>query len=298
MSFAAFVLVFISVFLHAGWNFLSKKSSPSAAFYLIANGVGALLWLGFACCSGVSFAALTWKFWAFFLSGMVFEMCYFTGLARGYKAGDISLVYPMGRALPVILTALVTMVFSLGAAPSGLALAGMVIVFAGCILMPLKKLRDFSLRVYCNRLLFFILLAAAGTTGYTVFDSLAMAELKKLPAYSDVWRSLFYIFMVEAGITLLLAVQVALSRTERAEFKRLLHHDFQPYAAGVFISLAYGLVLLAMCYVTNVSFVQAFRQMSLPIGVFMGIAILKESCNRPKMLGIVLIVTGLVIVAL
>ena len=67
--------------------------------------------------------------------------------------------------------------------------------------------------------------------------------------------------------------------------------------AGVFISLAYGLVLLAMCHVTNVSFVQAFRQMSLPLGVLAGILFLKESCTAGKIAGTALIVGGLIAVA-
>ena len=37
MSWTAFFLVLVSVFLHAGWNFLSKSGRPSAAFYLVMS---------------------------------------------------------------------------------------------------------------------------------------------------------------------------------------------------------------------------------------------------------------------
>lgn len=53
-----------------------------------------------------------------------------------------------------------------------------------------------------------------------------------------------------------------------------------------------------MAYVTNVSYIQAFRQMSLPLGFFAGILILKESHSTPKVFGIVLIVLGLIMVSL
>ena len=57
------------------------------------------------------------------------------------------------------------------------------------------------------------------------------------------------------------------------------------------------LVLAAMTKVTQLSFLQAFRQMSLPIGLLLGIIILKEPAHRPKIAGITLIVTGLVLIA-
>ena len=58
------------------------------------------------------------------------------------------------------------------------------------------------------------------------------------------------------------------------------------------------LILLAMGFVTNVSYIQAFRQMSLPIGVIFGILFLKEKCLPTKLAGVTLVVTGLIITAI
>ena len=52
-----------------------------------------------------------------------------------------------------------------------------------------------------------------------------------------------------------------------------------------------------MTHVTNVSYIQAFRQMSLPIGVLAGIFLLHEKPGRPRLAGIALVITGLVVVA-
>ena len=35
MTLTAFLLFFVSVFLNGGWNFISKKNTPSAAFYML-----------------------------------------------------------------------------------------------------------------------------------------------------------------------------------------------------------------------------------------------------------------------
>ena len=53
-----------------------------------------------------------------------------------------------------------------------------------------------------------------------------------------------------------------------------------------------------MLNVKNVSYLQAFRQMSLPVGMIMGILFLHEKYYYPKILGVILIVAGLILLAL
>jgi drug/metabolite transporter (DMT)-like permease len=64
---------------------------------------------------------------------------------------------------------------------------------------------------------------------------------------------------------------------------------------GIGIYLTYGIVLVSMNFVTNVSYVAAFRQLSIPLGAIFGIALLKEPRYLPKIIGIVAIFAGLVI---
>ena len=63
---------------------------------------------------------------------------------------------------------------------------------------------------------------------------------------------------------------------------------------GIGIYLAYTLVLVAMGFVTNVSYVVAFRQLSIPLGAALGILLLKEPPYRPKLVGIAVAFAGLV----
>ena len=114
MTLTAFILVFISVFMHAAWNFLGKKESPSAAFFLLASGAGTVFCLPFILFSEVSLLAIPLEFWLILILSVSFNLVYFVALAGGYRHGDISLVYPLGRALPVLLTAAVTTVFGIG----------------------------------------------------------------------------------------------------------------------------------------------------------------------------------------
>ena len=283
MTLTAFLLVFLSVFLHATWNFLSKKTNPSGAFYLMSSSTAALLWLGFFLHADLSLSALPARFWILLICSILCEAVYCLGLAYAYRISDISLAYPLGRV---------------GTPPSGLALGGMGIIFAGCILLPLKTMRDFHWKTYASKAIFFILMIAAGTTGYTILDSQASAMLQALPGETTLIKSLVYLFFIELGIALSLAGYVAMIPLERQEFKRLFLHSPYPLLTGLCSSSAYALILLAMGRVSNVSYIQAFRQMSLPLGVLAGIVLLKETPAKPKLAGVALIVIGLVITAL
>ncbi len=298
MTLTAFLLVFLSVFLHATWNFLSKKTNPSGAFYLMSSSTAALLWLGFFLHADLSLSALPPRFWILLICSILCEAVYCLGLAYAYRISDISLAYPLGRALPVLMVAAVTLLFGIGTPPSGLALGGMGIIFAGCILLPLKTMRDFHWKTYASKAIFFILMIAAGTTGYTILDSQASAMLQALPGETTLIKSLVYLFFIELGIALSLAGYVAMIPLERQEFKRLFLRSLYPLLTGLCSSSAYALILLAMGRVSNVSYIQAFRQMSLPLGVLAGIVLLKETPAKPKLAGVALIVIGLVITAL
>jgi drug/metabolite transporter (DMT)-like permease len=300
LSLTAFLLILASVFLHAGWNFISKKSVPSLAFYSLSCGTAALLWLGPFLLAEFQTAAMSASFWTLVFFSVLFEILYVSGLAYAYRASDISLVYPMARALPLLLTALVTALFGLGSRqPGPLALLGMLIVFFGCLLMPLKRFRDFNWRVYFNPVISLVVLAAIGTTGYTILDSCAMQEISQVYQKKSLLLSMSYLFFIETGISLGTLALVAFNKNERQELTRLLRtRSFSPLLTGVCSSAAYVLILLSMNYVSNVSYIQAFRQLSLPLGVLAGILILKESRSTPKLLGTAIIVVGLIVVAL
>jgi uncharacterized membrane protein len=87
--------------------------------------------------------------------------------------------------------------------------------------------------------------------------------------------------------------------SERERFRQIWRHGRgRASASGLVITGAYGLVLASMAYVTNVSYVAAFRQMSIPLGALLGIFLLKEPRYLPKLIGVGVVATGLVMVAL
>ena len=298
MTITAFLFISASVFLHVTWNMLSKKSNPSMAFYMIMGFVATLLWLPVFCCCTIPFARLPGRFFLFLGLSIFGEIIYMLGLARSYRSADISYVYPVVRALPVLLIAASTVLFGLGKRPTLYALGGMFIITMGCLLMPLKDFRDFAPQRYFNRTIFFILLAACGTTLYTIFDSSAIGIVREFRGELGILDTLSYLFLMEAGLFAGEVLFVLVNRQERTALKEFLKKPLAPVVAGLSGSAAYALVLFSFAFVTNVSYVQAFRQMSLPLGFFAGVLLLHEKASKPKLLGLALIVTGLVLIAL
>ena len=295
MTLTAFILIFLSAGMHASWNMIAKKSHMNLAFYATLVLVDMLLgvWIWF--CLPSELSDLTPSFFLITMGSALGETCYCIGLIMAYRKMDMSAAYPMMRSLPLIFTALLTAIFGFGDPLSPLAIIGMATVFSGCVIMPLNKFSDFRLSNYLDKKIAFVLMAALGTTAYTICDSEAQEEMRACTWLSETMTTcVYYEFrhiavMIPVGT---LALVLPSARRDAAELFR--HGIGAAVLAGVLAGLTYILVLLAMNYVDNVSYVQAFRQLGLVIGMLEGIFILKERCTLTRVIGIVLIVSGLV----
>ena len=300
MSFLAFILIFFSAGLHASWNLIAKRSRMDLAFYAVIVLVDALMgaWVWFAL--PLRLSQLTFGFYAVLCGTALSELLYCFGLVMAYRKMDMSSAYPMMRSLPLLLTALLTALLGFGDPLTAAAKWGMFIVFVGCMVMPLNKFSDFGISNYLNRRIMFVLITAMGTTLYTICDSKAQEIMRRCaPEVSGAMISCTYYELRHIAVAIpIVGLLLALPRG-RAEAAELRRHGIGPAAlAGVFAGLTYILVLMAMNYVTNVSYVQAFRQLGLVVGMLEGIFILKERCTLTKVTGIVLIVSGLVLTVL
>lgn len=304
MTTTVFLLILASVLLHAGWHFLSKQQHGGMAFFLLISFGCFATTFPLTLFSGVDFTALPPVFWLYAMLGGLCGVICNSALSFGYRAADVSLVYPMARALPVLLTAAVTetayQLLGYGAPLSLSVMLSMVVVFAGCLIMPAKDFSHLTPRhLLKNKAMPWIILAALGTTGYTVFDKVGLdLLLKHGSARNIILGSCAYSSIREVFLFFFLFSAVLLIPHERAGLKKDLPKQWLGYVSGIFAAMAYVLVLIAMHMVENVSYIQAFRQISLPVGVFLGVFFLKEKAGLPKMIGLILIVSGLAATAL
>ena len=299
MTLTAFLLIFASASLHATWNMIAKKNHMTYPFYAMICLSGTIVFGHMLFWTPVQFRELPAAYWAFIALSVASDNVYGAALSVIYKYIEMSVAYPMMRSLPILFTLLVTTLFGLGKQVTPLAAAGMGLVVVGCVMMPLLRFSDFSWRNYCKKSMLFIILAALGTTGYTVFDSLALGELREWGAVHEVSKTMtslsYYACrnLMLSSALFFFSIVIPSQRKILAQYIR--ERNLQPFLAGFCAIGTYSIVLISMNYVTNVSYVQVFRQMGLPIGVFVGILFLKERISAPKFTGVTLIMLGLIV---
>ena len=300
MTFLAFLLIVFSAGLHASWNLIAKRSSMSVAFYTILCAIAATLWCHVQFWTPLQMWQLPMIFYIYIAGSVLSDLVYCLGLVRAYRTMEMSTAYPMMRSLPLLFTAAVTSLTGWGAPLTPLALLGMLVVFIGCMIMPMKDFGSFKWSNYLNSRMFFIIIVACGTTGYTIFDSQAQGVLRQVYANAEKpLISLSYYSTRGICLTTTLLIATLLIKGEYANLKNIFRQkQWMALAAGACASLTYVTVLLAMNYVTNVSYVQVFRQLGLIFGLLGGILILKEKCSAPKIVGTLLILSGLVLTVL
>ena len=299
MSLTAAILLIISAVTHAGWNYISKKEHPTASFYLVANTMGVICVLPILLFYGSQILLVPRSVWIFITLSGFFLATYMAILAGAYRAGDMSIAYPLARSLPVIFVFLITLIFGEGK-PLGIwGLSGIILVIAGCMILPLKTLHQLRFSNYKNLCCLLAMLAAVGIAGYTVIDDTALRHLRENPGklWGPVDATLVYMVLEGISCSIWQLLIVACNSRERRSLNEVLN-DYKGAAAitGIGIYLTYGLVLASMNFVTNVSYVAAFRQLSIPLGALFGMVLLKEPRYAPKVIGVVLIFLGLALV--
>jgi drug/metabolite transporter (DMT)-like permease len=294
-------LITVSAFSHAFWNFLGKRREPSLAFFLFANTTAALALSPLLIIFRDALPKFPPTVWLMLLVTGLFQTIYFSGLAGAYKRGDMSLAYPLARAVPVVLVALISLLLGRGDQIGRLGIGGMLLVSAGCLLLPLPRFARFRPRDYLTAAGLMALVAAVGTTGYTLIDDEALRRLRDSAdlGLSTVQITMLFITLEAASISLVQGVSVMTRRDERRALGRI-WRQYRAYAAvtGLIILGTYSLVLLAMAFVDDVSYVAAFRQLSIPIGAVLGMTLQREPRYRPKIVGIVTVFVGLLMVGL
>ncbi len=297
MSKFAIILILMSALTHASWNLISKRSAPSAAFFLTASSIGAWVFFPLVVVYPSIVYALPGRVWALLLLTGFFQALYCIALAAAYRHGDLSTSYPIARSLPVILVPLFTIFLGRGELLGGWFMTGAVLVLAGAALVYFEEIYPGRERLFLRGALPMALLAALGTTGYSMVDDRALRIIRGGlgEMYGTVPITGVYAFMEAiacAGwLGLFVLLQGKSSRGTRVPFG---------WAAGtgVLMYLTYGMVLLSMAYARDVSLIVAFRQVSILAGAFMGIFFLKEAAHRLKILGLAILFAGLVITAM
>jgi uncharacterized membrane protein len=213
-------------------------------------------------------------------------------LARAFESSDFTIVYPVARSLPVIFVAIGDVLRGRYLTPVGWI--GILLVASGCILVPLRSYKDFSLQKYFNRASLWMVLAALGTVGYTLLDKTAAEVVQQGPATAARYG---YMYFSISYIPYTLLLRNFKTGNPHAEPKK----DTKGWKFAVpaaFLSFgAYWLVLWAYQLSPYASYIVAFRQFSIVIGAVMAFVLYKEQGLAVRLTGALFITTGLILIA-
>tara|TARA_R110002096_G_scaffold416576_3_gene619760 strand:- start:206733 stop:207590 length:858 start_codon:yes stop_codon:yes gene_type:complete len=283
MTITALLLVLTAAFCHATWNFYVKR---------IGGGVE-LIWL-------ISFLSnvfyLPWVIYIFLvempsfglfefgcvLVSSVIHTVYFSLLQRGYRHGDLSLVYPLARSTgPVISMTLA--VFFLHEVVNAQIIAGSIIIITGIFFLTggfSKRANNVTASIGYGLVVGFCIGSYTAWDAYVV--SVVMVSPVLLDYASNTFRSLFL-------------APVALRRREEV---RILWRDHRMgvILIGFLSPMAYILFLYAITF-TPVTLLAPVRETSVLISVLLGSILLGEGHLKQRLIWSVVIVGGVSLLA-
>jgi len=296
----AIVLILFSAIIHGFWNYVGKSQASNTYSFLIANIIGSLILLPILVYYHSELFVIK-HIWKYILLTGCFNGIYYWALSTAYKYGDLSFVYPLRNALPIVMVTSFSFAIGKGDKISNIALVGFILIVFGCLILPITNIKKVSMKKYINKAVFFAVIAAIGTAGYSIIDSYALEGIRQVSDgfFNKTSSAIFYspILAIISSFTLLpflIIDKIVFKfdfRKEKVDYKSAAY-------VGIGIYLAYFLVLIAYGYVTDVSYISTFRQVSIPLTVISGVLLLKEKLNFGKIYGSSLIIIGLILTAL
>jgi uncharacterized membrane protein len=278
-------LVLLAAFIHAGWNFLLKKSGGGTGLITVASIVSLAL---YAPVVGVAMWLSAYRFAPLHLvlmlgSGLI-HTTYFLLLDRAYRSGgDLSIVYPLARSTGPLLTIVVAIAL-LGERPSTTAIGGAILIGASAMMLtgnPLKWHKSEA-----RHAVGFALLTGCTIATYTIWDKASVATWLIPPLLYDWGTNAFRICVL---------VPLARRRTPGAMAMAWRERRKTALALALLMPLSYILVLTAMVF-TPVSLVAPAREVSILFAALMGAHFLGEgdvTRRAVAAIGMVLGISGL-----
>lgn len=287
MSTLAFSLIVFSAFMHALWNLLVKRSHDKTVYIwwmFLVSGTMFTLLLPFL---PEPFPPVTPRILLLAAAGGLCFVLYHIANGQAYRDGDLSLVYPLSQTSMLYVP--VWGFFLLGERISAAGLGGIALVVLGvwCLqlrrlsldeaLRPLRRLSEEPVR--------FALIAGFVYSVGAVIDKTGVTGYS--PLYFTYLLVMFMFFFMTANLA-------------RPRYRGRLLAEWQrhpglvlaagPIMMGSFLTFRYGLKMAPLSYAVPT------RQVSILIGVLIGILFLGEACGRIRFFSALAILAGVILI--
>jgi drug/metabolite transporter (DMT)-like permease len=281
----ALALILAAAFVHASWNYFLKRSGGGTVFVWLFATLSALIYAPLAA------LVIWWQqpefgrvHYGLMLASAGLHTAYYLLLDRGYRSGDLSVVYPLARGTGPLIT-IVCAVLLLQERPSAVAVAGALLIGGGAVALtgdPRKLRQSGNLHAVG-----FALLTGCMIASYTVVDKVAVAAWLIPPLVQD-WAANLGRVLLMTPMALRLRAEVL--PTWRRAKKEIV-------AVALLCPLSYILVLTAMVF-TPVSYVAPAREISILVAAIMGTQLLAERDAARRLAAAAAMVAGITCLAL
>jgi drug/metabolite transporter (DMT)-like permease len=288
VSSVALTLVLAAAVLHATWNVLAKRARPenTIAFVWLCTAFSAVLWVPVVAVllvvapprRGFDLLVL-----GFVVGAAILHAIYFLLLQRGYRDGDLSLVYPLARGTGPLLSSIAAVIF-LGERPGVLGVVGIAAIVCGIFLATGASLHVARVRVSVG----YGLTTGMTIAAYTLWDKHVVGALAFSPIVYEVSRAVVQT-VIMAPLVATGARRGAVAATWSACRREIL-------GVALLSPVAYVLVLFALAR-APVSFVAPAREISIVFGALLGARLFAEGDAIRRGAAAVLMLAGIVALA-
>ncbi|MDQ2780855.1 MAG: EamA family transporter [Pseudomonadota bacterium] len=292
MPIEALALVLLAALLHASWNIVAKRAGGDFRFAIASNLIGSVVWLPLGLWFGWSevphWSALQW---AAVSASAVVHVLYFQSLLAGYRAADLTVVYPLARGSAPLLTALAA-VLLLGERLSAVALVGVLAVCGGVFLIAggpalWRAAADRQQQARVQAGLRWGLATGVLIATYSVIDGYAIKLLLMSPLVFDYLCNLLRV-----------PLQMPWVLADRPAFMKVMRAQWRPaLVVAVLGPIAYIAVLTALT-LAPLSHVAPAREASMLFAALLGGRLLGEGQRALRLAGALCIAAGVIGLAL
>ncbi len=288
MNALALSIVLVSAFLHAGWNYLLKKSERKIVFTWWFLLVAIILFLPMFLYYYPR-VVIPPAGWLCIAATGIIHGLYFWFMGGAYQRGDLSLVYPLARGSgPLFIPILAVLLLREEISPLGLT--GIILIVGGiyCI-----HLRSFNGAAFLEPFRAF----QGGASRWALFTGLAIASYSLVDKIGvGLVHPPVYIYLLFVIAWLVISPPVLIRERGRllSEWR---NRKGSIIIVGFLSGFTYLLILFAL-RLSKVSYVAAVREVSIVLSSYYGVVLLKERHGAPKLLGALLITLGVIAIGM
>lgn len=279
MALEVMLAVLLGALLHAAWNAMIRGAADRTLdTVLVVTGAGVLM------AAALPFMPLPASAsWPYLLASAIIHVAYFLLVARSYRHGELSFVYPIMRGSAPALSALAAALL-LAEVPAAGGWLGIALISGGVMLLAGDAWRK---AVFHGNAALFALATAGIIVIYTLVDGVGVRLSGNAAAYTG-WMFL---------LTALPLAAIFLGRDHNAAIHYLRRHWRRGLAGGACTLASYALALWAMTQ-APIALVAALRETSVVFATLLAATLLRERISPLRYAAIGVVLGGAVAIKL